>query len=235
MTPVSLQRLARPTDRGWAVSAGLSTMQETAQYFTEKTMKNSIRSCLTVLGLALSLATSSASAATVETRFGAQDGFGVGIASGDVFAPFELVAGLGDGADEWREGGLSITLSSSWIGMLTGARLEVFSGGWGLGAAAEVLVNNQLVGLLTLADADTVGDNFAFLDAFDLSPLSLITGTDVIEIRTASTVDAGVLGYLKLTLQTQDATGNAVPEPASVALAGIALAGALLARRRRRD
>lgn len=194
------------------------------------------RAARSLLALVLTAAAAVAQAAPIVSRFGTQDGFGVGIASGDVFSPFDLVAGQGDGADEWREGGLSITLDSAWTEPLTGARLEVFSGGWGLDGAAQVLLNDQLVGQLTVADGDTLGDNFAFLDVFDLtSALPFITGRDVVEIRTANSADAGVLGYVKLILQTQDAGGNTVPEPASLALACAAIAGAALARRRRRD
>jgi len=238
MTPVSFQRLARPTVRGWARRARLSTMQEIAEYFTEKTMKNSIRSCLTVLGFALSLATSSAFAATVETRFGALDGLGIGLASGDSFMFDQLANPQADGTNDWAYGGFSAQLSIAWSGSLTGASLRVFSGGWGQDGNAGVYLNNQLVGQLTSTDGDGDGSgiNTAWLDSFNLEAFLGLIGTDnVIDIRAVNPDDGGSLGYIVLTLQTQDATGNTVPEPGSVALAGIAIAGALLTRRRRRD
>ncbi|WP_457418147.1 PEP-CTERM sorting domain-containing protein [Roseateles sp. P5_E7] len=199
-------------------------------------MKNSIRSCLTALGLALSLATSAAAAATVETRFGALDGLGIGLASGDSFEYGNLINPQADGTNDWVGGGFTASLSISWSGSLTGASLQVFSGGWGFGGNAGVYLNNQLVGELTNGDSGGGDLSYAYLDALDLSAfLGLIVADNAVEIRTADPDDGGSLGYIKLILQTQDATGNTVPEPGSVALAGIAIASVLLTRRRRRD
>lgn len=194
------------------------------------------RSCLSALGLALALGTSAVSAATVESRFGALDGLGIGLASGDAFEYGNLINAQPDGTNDWTSGGFAAALAISWSGQLTGASLQVFSGGWGYGGNAGVYLNNERIGELTNGDSGSGDLSYAYLDSFDLGAFLALIGThNDVEIRAADPEDGGSLGFFKLTLTTQDATGNTVPEPASVALAGVALAGVLLTRRRRRD
>jgi hypothetical protein len=200
-------------------------------------MNSKIRTHL--LALTLAVLGSAAQAGVVESRFGATDGLGIGLASGDTFEFFDLINPQPDGTNEWVEGGFTAQLSVSWSGSLTGASLEIFSGGWGFGGDASVYLNNQLVGLLTNGDGDQTGlfVNTAWLDDYNLSGMLGQIGTsNTIEIRTLDASDFGSLGYVKLTLQTRDAGGGSVPEPASALLAAIALGGAALTtRRRRRD
>lgn len=199
-------------------------------------MTSKIRTHL--LALALAVLGSSAQAGVVESRFGETDGLGIGLASGGTFEFYELDNPQADGTNVWVEGGFTAQLSPLWSGSLTGASLQIFSGGWGFGGDASVYLNNQFVGFLTNGDGEQTGlfVNTAWLDSYDLTSILGQIGTDnTIEIRTLDAGDTGSLGYIKLILQTQDATGNTVPEPGSVALAGIAIAGALLTRRRRRD
>ena len=195
-----------------------------------------LSSCLSVVLLCGGLWTAPAWAGTVSSSYGADDGLGIGLASGDTVFPLDLFPGTG--VAEWDAGGRSVLLSSTWSGTLQSASLNVFSGGWGLDAPAQVFLNNQLVGSLTVADGSATpnGDNLAFRDTFDLGAfLGLLTGSDLFEIRTASPDDEGALGFLELTLITRDAGGNTVPEPEGAALALVAVVSAWLAGRRRRQ
>lgn len=199
----------------------------------------SLRSLSAALALALGLL-GNAQAGLVSAQLGNDDGFGLGVISGTEFFAADLADG--PGLSEWHEGGFVAQLNAAWTGTLTGAQLQVFSGGWGLYGAAQVLLNGNVVGQLTVADFDVLGGNYAFLDNFDLGTgAMLVNGLNDLEIRVMTSADAndpidsGVLGFAKLVLQTQDAGGGTVPEPASAALAAAALAGAALTRRRRRD
>ncbi len=188
------------------------------------------------LALALAVLGSTAQASVVESRFGATDGLGIGLADGGTFQFADLTNPQADGTNDWTFGGFTAELGASWSGSLTGASLDVFAGGWGLGGQASVYLNNQFVGLLTNGDGDPDGlGNTAWLDTFDLAAvLGLIGADNTVEIRTVDADDGGSLGYVRLVLQTQDAADGTMPEPGSLALAAVALAGAVRVTRRRR-
>ncbi len=191
-----------------------------------------------VLALGLVAVTLPSLAGTVTARVGLLDDFGVGATPGNSFDAGALAERIDNALDAWGPGGLSVTLVSAFTGRLTSARLEVFSGGFGLDGRAQVLLNGQSVGLLSDGDFDSLDDNYAWLDSFDLAPvLGSITGADTLEIVTRNPDDGGVLGYAKLILQTQDSSGggNTVPEPTSLLLLATALAAGLATRRRKME
>ena len=184
-----------------------------------------------------------ASAAQVEGRFGSQDGFGIHLASGDTYTYGDLIYPTLEGTDDLAFGGFTAHVGLIWTGNLVAARMEIFSGGWGLGGDAGVylvhtvngLPQSTLLGMLKNGDGGGTGPETANLDSFDLGNfLNLIEADNLVEIRAVDGNDGGVLGFIKLIVQTDaGGTGNPVPEPASLALVGAALSAALMARRRR--
>ena len=167
---------------------------------------------------------------------GTDNGFDNGLIVGDAIFYGNLGSPAGDGTDEWLDGGTSVQIASNWAGTLISATLEMVSGGWGADGLAKVIFNGQLIGYLTAAFDNTTGDSFVVKDVFDLTPyLALISGNDSLAIVTFSGLDGGALDYAKLLLQILDAGGggNNVPEPATLALVGLALAGVSLQWRRR--
>lgn len=194
-----------------------------------------VKSLLLTACTALSLATAAAQAAVVTSQVGTDDGFGIGVRPGETFFPGDLVEGTG--FNQWHIGGFDAQLPAAWSGRLTAAHLDVFSGGWGLGGRAQVYLGGSLIGLLSDGDFENRGDNFAVLDRFDLAGvLDLIGPSNDIAIRTRSPDDSGVLGFMRLVLQTDDAgtPGTAVPEPATLFLI-VAAGGAALRPRRRKS
>jgi len=239
---VTRQQAAAGTQRspmlqGWGRGGAFPKIDNVLRHWRDHLLDSPmpfLRPLFSAAALSVMLAAAPAQAATVSFQLGADDPFG--ILSGE--ALFLGGFAQGPGLGEYNDGGITVQLAANWSQPPVSAQLEVFSGGWGYLTPARLFLNGQLVGNLTVGDAGSTasGEDLAFLDTFDLAALlgDLATLNDI-EVRPFEDGDGGILGLVRLTLQTQDATGNTVPEPASVALAGVALAGALLTRRRRRD
>lgn len=182
-----------------------------------------------ILWVLLTLFSPLSSALAVDQRIvdliGDKDGFG-------------LVSGP-DETFDWREVGqlLPGELTDGWKGqniptlewthayqlppsyVITGATLEIFTGGQGDWGPSRVYLDDVFVGELT--DGAELGENFSRLDLLDLEPfIYLLDGSDRIRIETVS-INGGddnyVLDYSELTITGYRTT---IPLPWMILLLG---------------
>ena len=134
----------------------------------DSTFIKSIVSCL--ITAALAMAAAGAGAAATVSLVGDKDGLGLGLASGDSFDIASIGPADGDGTDELKDDNFSFVHDYILAGTVTSAQLEIFTGGFGLGAPAGVFLNGTFVGNLTDGDQDAPPYNHAYKDIFDLTP-----------------------------------------------------------------
>jgi hypothetical protein len=185
-----------------------------------------------------------ASAAVVSDLYGDRDGFGIGIAPDASFTGFYPELAKDDPADIGTITDTYVLGDQSWehaydltgLGSITNVQLEIFTYGQGWHGISNVFFDDVLVGQLTDGDNSILllGTNWARLDTFSLPPSGSFSGLNTVRIDTASpNDDQWALDYSALRIET--GAPSAVPEPASLALIGTALATLAFVRRRRQS
>lgn len=205
-------------------------------------MKPNSLALRSLLLAAILFASSNASAVVISTLEGDKDGFGVGIVPDASFTGFYPDLSKDDPADIGTITDTYVVGDQSWshaydltgLGPIRSVQLEILTYGQGWHGVSNVFFDEVLVGQLTDGDNSTqfLGTNWARLNTFNLSPAGSFTGLNTIRIDTASpNDDQWALDYSELRIET--GAFSAVPEPASLALIGTALATLAFVRRRR--
>lgn len=188
---------------------------------------------------------SSASAVTITDLYGDKDGFGIGLTDGYSQSTWPApaivaddLADVGTITDRYLTSDITWTHSYDISGLdsVTGASLEIMTYAQGYRGLSSLYLDGNFVGNLT--DGDTTyepgspDNNMAWIDTYDIFSLAgdLLDGASTLRIDTVRGDDWWYLDYSELTI-----TGTAsVPEPASLALFGLGLAGLGLARRKQK-
>ena len=179
---------------------------------------------------------------SVTDLVGDKDGFGLNVLEDQVVS-FDQNYGLAAGqiTDGWTNRGI---LPLSWeheysltgFSSITGAYLEIFTGGQGFYGLSRILLDGKEIGYLT--NGESGGHSFARLDKFDLSAFLNLLEDGHVSIRVETQYRGGgytdnnqpadnwILDYSQLTIYgVSDATPAPVPEPSSILLLGIGLIG----------
>ena len=199
-------------------------------------MKTFVRLTCLVLVFAFG---SVADAATIIDPYGDRDGFGIHVGVDQPFDWRDLESqptgheGLTDFFTsqnypylQWTH-----TYSTSGIGTITAATLEIFSGGQGAYGPTEVYLDGQLVG--TLSDGEIDGVLYARVDTLDLMPyVHLLDGNDTVLVNSfpGGKLDTWVLDYSEIKITH---TPISTPVPSTLLLLGPGLAGLLAFRKKR--
>lgn len=181
---------------------------------------------------------------TLTDRIGDKDGFGLNVQKDQIFQFDDLpLLTSGQLTDGWTTRnflplGWEHAIDLSVFSTITGASLEIFSGGQGKFGSSRLMVDGELVGLLT--DGEIGGSNFARRDTFDLLPFIDLLGDGRASVMILtqfqngkffdpdgqSPADNWVLDYSQLTVRGFVETVPApVPEPSSILLLSMGIIG----------